>query len=478
MSITQAIAEIEAGPKGSEIGAFFDFDGTLIDGYSAVAYYTDKLWRREMRLSEAADLIRIGWHSNLSESEFASFIAKSIAQWAGYPEQEIADRWSFLFKKKIAALLFPEAWLLVKAHQKMGHTVTIASSATVYQIAPLARELEIEHLLCTQAIVRDGHLTGGIDGEPPWGVGKANAVRHFAKEHNLVLSNSYGYANGNEDIAFLRTVGHATAVNPKRILIETAQCEGWKVLQLPTRHKVSILTRISSFGAYCALALSSLGGLIYGIITGKKREAAEWVGATSSDMMLKMTGIHINIQGEQHLWAHRPSVFVFNHQSYLDGYVLFKLLRRDITGIAKKEVANTLLIGQLLRALDFAFIDRSDIRSAIETMKPAVDRLRSGLSIVIAPEGTRSLSPKLGRFKKGAFHLAMQASVPVVPIVIRNDYEMMVRNSLIFRPGTVQVCVLPPIDVSKWRIEDLDRHITEVQELFRRTLDDWPRKGG
>ena len=94
------------------------------------------------------------------------------------------------------------------------------------------------------------------------------------------------------------------------------------------------------------------------------------------------------------------------------------LLRRGFTGVAKKEAAHMPLLGQILRALDFAFIDRSNTRSAIEAMQPAVDRLRHGMSVVIAPEGTRSLTPRLGRFKKGAFHIAMQAGAPIVPVVI------------------------------------------------------------
>ena len=85
------------------------------------------------------------------------------------------------------------------------------------------------------------------------------------------------------------------------------------------------------------------------------------------------------------------------------------------------------------------------------------------MSVVIAPEGTRSLTPRLGRFKKGAFHIAMQAGAPVVPVVFRNTYEVMRRGSLLFRPGTVDVCVLPPIDVTAWRIDDLDRHVADVR---------------
>jgi putative phosphoserine phosphatase / 1-acylglycerol-3-phosphate O-acyltransferase len=476
MPAAEAIAAIKAGPKGPDIGAFFDFDGTLIDGYSATAYFTDRLRRREMRLEEAAEIVRVLWRGDMDEREFADVMSKAVVKLAAHPEQQVAELWSRLFREKIARLLFPEAWSLVKAHQKMGHTVAIATSATRYQAAPIAGELRIEHLLCTRAIVRDGRLTGGVEGAPLWGAGKAAAVCDFAKAHRIALSRSHAYANGNEDIAFLKTVGHATAVNPKPALIEVAHREGWTILRFPSR-RASAATLARSLGAYCVLATTSLGGLAYALATGKRRRAAELVGAISSDIMLAITGIEVEVQGEHHLWAHRPALFLFNHQSTLDGYVLLTLLRRGFTGIAKKEAANMPLLGQILRALDFAFIDRSNTRSAKEAMQPAVDRIRHGMSVVIAPEGTRSLTPRLGQFKKGAFHIAMQAGVPVVPVVIRNSYEVMARGSRLFRPGIVQVCVLPAIDVTKWTIEGLDRHVADVQGLFQRTLDDWPTAG-
>ena len=474
MPAADAIAAIEAGPKGPDIGAFFDFDGTLIDGYSATAYFTDRFRRREMRLDEAVDIVRVLWRGDMDEREFADVISKAVVELAAHPEQEVIELWSRLFKEKIARLLFPEAWSLVKAHQKMGHTVAIATSATRYQAAPIAEELGIEHLLCTRATVRDGRLTGGVEGAPLWGAGKAAAVCDFATAHGIELARSYGYANGNEDIAFLKTVGHATAVNPKPALIEAAQRAGWTMLRFPARRKASLATRARSLGAYCALTATSLGGLAYAVASGKKRRAAELVSAISSDVMLAITGVEVETQGEHHLWAHRPALFLFNHQSTVDGYVLLTLLRRGFTGIAKKEVAKMPLLGQILRALDFAFIDRGNTGSSKEAMQPAVDRLRHGMSVVIAPEGTRSLTPRLGQFKKGAFHIAMQAGAPIVPVVIRNTYEVMPRGSLLFRPGTVQVCALPAIDVTTWKVEDLDRHVADVQALFQRTLDDWP----
>jgi putative phosphoserine phosphatase/1-acylglycerol-3-phosphate O-acyltransferase len=80
----------------------------------------------------------------------------------------------------------------------------------------------------------------------------------------------------------------------------------------------------------------------------------------------------------------------------------------------------------------------------------------------------------LGRFRKDAFQIAIEAGAPIVPLVIRNSYEVMARGSRLFRPGTVQVCVLPPLDVTRWKVADLDRHVGDVQALFQHTLDDWP----
>jgi putative phosphoserine phosphatase / 1-acylglycerol-3-phosphate O-acyltransferase len=474
MSVANAVAAIEAGPRGPAIGAFFDFDGTLIDGYSAAPYFAERLLRGEMSRNEAADIIRAAWRGDMNESEFAEVVGRGITAWAGCPEDELTALWSRLFREKIASRMFPEAWSLVKAHQRRGHTIAIATSATRYQAAPIAEELGIDHVLSTRAEVRDGRLTGGVEGMPLWGTGKARAVRDFATARGIALSESHGYANGNEDIAFLKTVGHATAVNPKPALIAAAQRQGWQVLRFPKRRN-SAATLTRSAGAYLTLAATSLGGAAYAVTTGERRRAAEWVSARGSDAMLAMTGVDVEVQGEHNLWAHRPSVFMFNHQSLVDGYVLLRLLRRGFTGIAKQEAAAMPLLGQILRALDVAFIDRSATRSAIEAMAPAVDRLRQGISVVIAPEGTRSLTPRLGRFKKGAFHLAMQAGVPVVPVVFRNTYEVMKRGSPLFRPGTVEVCVLPPIDVTMWKIDDLHRHIADVQALFQRTLDNWPR---
>lgn len=475
MTTTQeALDAILAGPTGPKIAAFFDFDGTLIDGYSAAAYFTDRLRHGEMGLGELINTARMMTLGDLNEAEFAEVIGKGIGEWGGRTEEEMYELWLRLFKEKIAACLFPEAWKLVKAHQQMGHTVVIASSATHYQVAPTAAELGIGHVLCTQAMVRRGRLTGGIVGEPLWGSGKAAAVREFAKAHRLALKNCHGYANGNEDIEFLKTVGHATAVNPKELLRQTAEERGWSVLKFAARKRTSAATIARSLGAYGAMGAAILGGIAYAKVTGKERRAVDFISSSGFDAALAIAGIDVETVGEHNLWTHRPAVFLINHQSKLDFYVMFTLLRRDFTGIAKKEAENTPGFKTFMKMAEMAFIDRGNTTKAIEALQPAVDRLKRGLSVCIAPEGTRSYSPQLGRFKKGAFHIAMQAGVPIVPVVIRNAGELMTRSELAMRQGKVQVAVLPAIDVSKWKVEELDKRIEEVRTLYLDTLENWP----
>jgi putative phosphoserine phosphatase/1-acylglycerol-3-phosphate O-acyltransferase len=160
--------------------------------------------------------------------------------------------------------------------------------------------------------------------------------------------------------------------------------------------------------------------------------------------------------------------------------ILAKLIRRDMGGVGKKEIKDIPILGKLMEWGGTVFVDRADGKSAIKAMEPLVDAIRiEGKSICIAPEGTRTLTPKLGAFKKGAFHLAMQAGVPIVPIVIHNATDVAPKNEFVMRPATVRVTVLPPVDTSKWSVKTLNAHVRDVRNLFLRTLgQDEEEEGG
>ncbi len=189
---------------------------------------------------------------------------------------------------------------------------------------------------------------------------------------------------------------------------------------------------------------------------------------------MALAGVRLNVVGQDNLWSARPAVFLFNHQSQLDVPVLASLLRSDFTAVAKKELATDPMFAPMGWLADVAYVDRADSSKARAALAPAVDALRNGTSLVIAPEGTRSPTPKLLPFKKGAFHMAMQAGVPIVPIVIRNAGELMAPRGMLISSGVLDVAVLEPIDTSTWTTRSLAGKVTRVRQQYLDTFDNWP----
>ena len=131
-------------------------------------------------------------------------------------------------------------------------------------------------------------------------------------------------------------------------------------------------------------------------------------------------------------------------------------------------------MGTIGKLMDAAFIDRDNPKAAVEELKKIEELARKGLSIMVAPEGTRLDTTEVGPFKKGPFRMAMSAGIPIVPIVIRNAEVVAARDSSTFNPGTVDVAVFPPIPVDDWTVENLPERIEEVRQLYLDTLKNWP----
>jgi putative phosphoserine phosphatase/1-acylglycerol-3-phosphate O-acyltransferase len=216
-----------------------------------------------------------------------------------------------------------------------------------------------------------------------------------------------------------------------------------------------------------SLVGSYFAGFPIWALTGSKRDALNFSMSVFADTASALIGLNLNTKGEQYLWSQRPAVFVFNHQSNVDLVIVARLMRRDITGVGKREIRDIPIVGRVMESSGMVLIDRQNSISAIEAMTPLVDAMRvEGKSVCMSPEGTRAITPKLAEFKKGAFHLAMQAGVPVVPIVIHNSSDVQPKGDFLYHPGTVEVDVLPPVDTSKWTVATIDKHIADVRHLF------------
>ena len=462
--------EIDRSPNGPKTGAFFDVDRTLIAGFSAAGFMKDKFANEGFSLGSTARALGSTFRFGARQTSFPSFIEETSTDMIGLTEQELLEQGERVFSKHLVTDIYPESRALVEAHQQQGHTVAIVSSATHFQIDALARELGIEHVLCTELEFEQGRFTGRVQRPACWQEGKATAARAFAEQHDVDLAQSYFYSDSHDDISLLDIVGKPRLVNPDSELSRVGSRRGWPVYRFDSRGRPGPREIAGLVGSLASLGPAAMVGLPAALASGSLRQGADLMLSTYAELATKITGVELDIDGQEHLWSHRPAVFIFNHQSGLDSLLMARLIRRDVVGVAKKELETTPILGPLMKAAGVVFVDRGDREKAIEALEPAVEAMRAGLSVVIAPEGTRSATQKLGRFKKGAFHMAMAAGVPIVPVVLKNSLDALPRDGVVIRPATVEVVVLPPIPTADWTREELDDRIDEIHRLFEETL--------
>ena len=477
MRLPGSVAEIEASPPGPEVGAFFDLDGTLVAGFTGVIMTQDRLRRGQLSVGEFIGMVEAGLNHQLGRSEFEDLIGKGARMLRGNSLSDLDELGERLFVQKIRNRIYPEMRELVRAHMARGHTVVLSSSALTIQVEPVARFLGIENVLSNKfAVDDDGLITGEVQRPIIWGPGKAHAVQVFAAKNGIDLAKSYFYADGDEDVALMYLVGNPRPTNPGGKLAAVAAKRGWPVLRFTSRSGSSPVSQLRTVAGMASLMPVAAGAIGVGLLTGSRRAGVNFFTSNWSRLLLATTGVSLNILGEKNLRAQRPAVFIFNHRNQVDPVIAGALLRDNYTTVGKKELEKDPLIGTIGKVMDAAFIDRDDPKAAVESLKKVEELTHKGLSILIAPEGTRLDTTEVGPFKKGAFRIAMSAGIPIVPIVIRNAEVIAARDSSTFNPGTVDVAVYPPIPTDDWTVDNLPERIAEVRQIYLDTLGEWPHR--
>ena len=465
------VAEVLKLPDGPEIGALFDFDGTVISGYSVMAFIKEQIRRGHLSPRELVELLGAMASFGLGTLGFSALMLAASQFLRGIREDSYANFGEELFDSDIARLIYPESRALVQAHLKKGHTVAIISSATPYQVRPSARELGIENVLCTELEVKDGVFTGAVIQPPCFGPGKVTAAESLAEQFGIDLDKSFFYTDSDDDIQLLERVGNPRPLNPNNKLLAISERRGWPVRRFGSRGQPKVADVLRSAMLPVSMVGSFVAGFPIWALTGSKRDALNFSISLFADTASALIGLNLRIVGEQHLWSHRPAVFIFNHQSNVDLVIVSRLMRRDITGVGKSEIRQIPVLGRVMESAGIVLIDRRDSAGSIEALKRLVDTMRvEGKSVCLSPEGTRALTPRLASFKKGAFHLAIQASAPIVPIVIHNSNDVQPKGDMICHPGTVDVEVLAPIDTSQWSASTIDKHVADVRNMYLKTL--------
>jgi putative phosphoserine phosphatase/1-acylglycerol-3-phosphate O-acyltransferase len=465
------LGEVRSAPKGRKVAALFDFDGTVIAGFSAFALLREKFARGQMTRQEALDTLEAVVQYARGAIGYPDLMTVAARHMQGTAVDDFAAFSEQLFEKRIAPRIYPETRALIEAHRARGHTVAIVSSATPYQIGPAARALGIDRVLCSHYEIDGGRFTGKYVSPLCFGADKLRAVEALAAAEGLDLKRSFFYSDSHDDLDLLARVGRPRPLNPNRQLADIAASRGWPTQRFTSRGTPRLRDYARGLSPIPILVGSVLASLPMLALTRSARETTNFVIGAFGDYGSAAAGIDLQLRGEQNLWTARPCIFVFNHQSQADVLIMAKLLRRDITGIGKRELRDVPVVGRLLELGGMVFVDRRKSADAVKAMAPLVDAIRRDRqSVCIAPEGSRSATTRLGAFKKGAFHLAMQAHVPIVPVVIHNSADVQPKNEFVMRPAAVRVEVQPPVDTSTWHVATLDRHVREVRNLFLRAL--------
>ena len=467
-TLLQNIADAEPGP---ETCAVFDFDGTIISGYSATAFLKDQIARGEISPADLVQLTQAASRFGIGSLGFSALMAVHAQYLAGRSEADYVANSERLFRRAIAKLIYPEARQLIEAHRAAGHSIAIISSATPYQVLPAARDLGIKHVYATDLEVEDGQFTGGVVQPTCFGIGKVHAAERFTAEQGSNLENCFFYSDSTDDIELLETAGRPVVLNGSRDLKQIAREAGWSMADFSSRGNATSSQVLRSLAATGSLVGSFMMGLPLYALSGSRRDSLNFSISLFAETASALIGLDLDVRGRENLWKQRPAIFMFNHQSNADMLIMASLIRRDIVGVGKRELKNLPVIGPLMGAAGVVFIDRSDRQAAIETMKPLVQAMQEEKkSLVIAPEGTRAPTRKLGAFKKGGFHVAIQSGVPIVPVVIHNSGDISPKGDKIFRSGTVHVDVLPAIETTDWSVANIDDHVADVRNAFLRTL--------
>jgi putative phosphoserine phosphatase / 1-acylglycerol-3-phosphate O-acyltransferase len=467
-------AEIDAGPEGPNVGAFFDLDGTLVAGYTAAAQTRDRVRRRDLRAVEFLTIVQLAVQFRLGRRTFETLIEGSARTVKGRPAREVDEMGDRIFQQSVADLIYPEMRELVRAHQQRGHTVVLSSSALTNQVAPVARFLGIEHIVCNRLVADErGVLTGEIEQPVVWGPTKASGVQQFAADQGVDLGASYFYADGDEDLSLMCLVGRPRPVNPGPELSKVAVRSGWPIMRFRSRGTggpLGVARRLASVSSLGPLAAAALG---VGLAHRNRRAGVNFLTRFWPGTVLALSGVKLNVAGAEHLTERRPAVFLFNFRSNVDVFLVAALVKDNWTGVATKELMSSHVFGQLGKLLDVAFVDR-DHPGTAATLKPLEAAARKGLSILIAPEGARVDTRSVGPFKKRAFLIAMATGLPIVPIVIRNSESVAGRNAAKLNPGTVDIAVLPPVSVESWSLRNLRERMEQIRAAYLATLTEWP----
>ncbi len=194
-------------------------------------------------------------------------------------------------------------------------------------------------------------------------------------------------------------------------------------------------------------------------------------GVVWSRLNSYMTPMFVKVIGRENVDKKQSYVIVSNHQSHFDVFVLYGWIGIDFKWVMKQELRKVPVFGLACEKVGFIFIDRSNKKAALASLEAAKEKIVDGTSVVFFPEGTRSTTGELMEFKKGAFRMALDLELPVLPLTIIGTKSILPNRTMNLLPGKTKMIVHKPIDTGKYSIKTIDKLMSKVKAVIKSGLD-------
>jgi len=211
----------------------------------------------------------------------------------------------------------------------------------------------------------------------------------------------------------------------------------------------------------------SLIGLLIALFSQK---TGGYCGVVWARLNAFLTPMFVKVTGRENIQKNTSYIIVLNHQSYYDIFLIYGWIGIDIKWVMKMELRKIPGLGICCEKIGHIFIDRTNTQVAIESMNKVKKKLVNGTSVVIFPEGTRSKTKELGAFKRGAFRLAFDLGLPILPITLIGTKEILPSNMFNLLPGNAQMIIHKPVDINKYSLEEINTLMKDVSDIISAPL--------